>query len=160
MAVLSCEKVNDDFHARFSAKRRYYIYKIINRPHKVIIDAKLCWWIRERLDVDAMLEASKFLIGQHDFTSFRASSCQAKSSIRSVDYINITRTGYYIFIEICARSFLHHMVRNIVGSLVNVGSNKWKSQNIKEILGARSRIEAGVTAPAHGLYFLKVDYDD
>jgi tRNA pseudouridine38-40 synthase len=159
VGIIACEIANLDFHARFSAKARHYVYRIINRPGRTIIDQERAWWIKHKLDVDKMRESAKYLIGNHDFTSFRAKICQAKSPIRTISKIEIVQTGAEeIRIYVSAPSFLHHMVRNIVGSLVLVGNGKWQPQDIQKALEAKDRAAAGITAPAYGLYFLKVDY--
>lgn len=158
VGVVFAEEVNLDFHARFSAKSRHYVYKILNRPSINIINNGFMYWVRHDLDTEKMQEAANFLLGRHDFSSLRASECQSNSPIRTLDKIDIIRQGDIIEIHISALSFLHHMVRNIVGSLVLVGSGKWKPIQIKEVLEAKDRKAAGPTAPACGLYFLKVDY--
>lgn len=158
IGVVSAEEVNLEFHARFSAKSRHYVYKILNRPSINIINNGFMHWVRYDLDTEKMQEAANFLLGKHDFSSFRASECQSNSPIRTLDKINIIRQGDIIEIHVSALSFLHHMVRNIVGSLILVGSGKWNPTKIKEVLEAKDRKAAGPTAPACGLYFLKVDY--
>lgn len=158
VGVVFAKEVNLDFHARFSAKSRHYVYKILNRPSINIINNGFMYWVRHDLDTEKMQEAANFLLGRHDFSSFRASECQSNSPIRTLDKIDIIRQGDIIEIHISALSFLHHMVRNIVSSLVLVGSGKWKPIQIKEVLEAKDRKAAGPTAPACGLYFLKVDY--
>jgi tRNA pseudouridine38-40 synthase len=158
IGVISAEEVDSEFHARFSAKSRHYVYKILNRPSINIINKNLQYWIRHELDTNKMQEAANFLLGKHDFSSFRASECQSNSPMRTVDKIDIVRDGDNIEIRVTALSFLHHMVRNIVGSLVLVGEGKWEPIKIKEALEARNRRAAGPTAPAHGLYFVSVDY--
>lgn len=158
VGVVFAEEVNLDFHARFSAKSRHYVYKILNRSSINIINNGFMYWVRHDLDTEKMQEAANFLLGRHDFSSFRASECQSNSPIRTLDKIDIIRQGDVIEIHISALSFLHHMVRNIVGSLVLVGSGKWKPIQIKEVLEAKDRKSAGPTAPACGLYFLEVDY--
>ena len=118
----------------------------------------LAWQIETPLDIEKMKEASKYLIGTHDFTSFRTTKCQAKSPIKSIDYIKIDQINDEVHFYISAKSFLHHMVRNIIGTLTLVGMNKWKIIDIKNCLDIKDRSKAGITAPACGLYFLKVDY--
>jgi tRNA pseudouridine38-40 synthase len=158
IGVIQAEEVSDIFHARFSAKSRHYVYKILNRPYISIIEKDLKLWVRHDLDIEKMQEAANFLLGKHDFSSFRASECQANSPIRTLDRLKIIRNGHDIEIQVSALSFLHHMVRNIVGSLIMVGSGKWQPIKIKHILESKDRRFAGTTAPAHGLYFLKVEY--
>lgn len=158
ISILSCEYISNDFHARFSAKKRYYEYIILNRISPPVIDKERVWHIHNPLNVQNMKQAAKYLIGTHDFSSFRATECQARSPIKTLDFINITNEGEYIKFNICATSFLHHMVRNIVGTLKLVGENKIPPEEVEKILLAKNRIYAGMTAPASGLYFLKVDY--
>jgi len=158
IGVVSAEEVDPEFHARFSAKSRHYVYKILNRPAVNVINKGLQHWVRSDLDVNKMQEAANYLLGKHDFSSFRASECQSNSPIRTVDKIDFIRDGENIEIRVSALSFLHHMVRNIVGSLILVGEGKWQPIKMKEVLEAADRRAAGPTAPAHGLYFVQVDY--
>ena len=158
IGIIKSEIVDQDFHARFSAEARHYVYKILNRPSVNIIDQNLRYWIRYPLNVDEMRKGADFLLGLHDFTSFRASICQSNSPIKTINKIQIIKSQDNIDVHISAKSFLHHMVRNIVGSLILVGNGKWSAQKIKEALESRDRKTAGPTAPASGLYFLKVDY--
>lgn len=156
VSVLSCEKVSDDFHARFSCVARHYKYVVINRSAPVVLDKNRVWWVPQKLDVDAMKSAAKKLIGKHDFTSFRAAQCQAKSPIKTLDSVSITQNGEEITFEFSARSFLHHQVRNMVGTLVEIGMGK--PYDIDKIFDAKDRSAAGITAPASGLYFVAADY--
>lgn len=156
VSVLSCEIVDDDFNARFSCTARHYKYVVLNRGAKPVLEKDKVWWMPQKLDIDAMRGAAKKLIGNHDFTSFRASECQAKSPIKTLDKIEITVDGDHIIFELSARSFLHHMVRNIVGTLIEIGLGK--PYDIDEILTAKNRSAAGPTAPASGLYFIRADY--
>ena len=156
VSVLSCERVGDDFNARFSCVARHYKYVVLNRGAKPVLDKNRVWWVPQKLNVDAMRVAAKKLLGNHDFTSFRASECQAKSPIKTLDKVDITVSGDKIIFELSARSFLHHMVRNIVGTLVEIGLGK--PYDIDEILNAKNRSAAGPTAPAGGLYFIRADY--
>ena len=158
IVVLSCDEVTNDFHARFSAKMRHYVYRINNRTVNVAVDRNRVWWVNAPLDVDLMREAAQYLIGEQDFTSFRASACQAKSPIKTLKKLEIERHEDEILLYFSAQSFLHHMVRNIVGTLVLVGCGKWKPHDVKTALDMRKRSAAGMTASAHGLYFLRVDY--
>jgi tRNA pseudouridine38-40 synthase len=160
VGVLSCKQVSADFNARFSAIERQYVYKILNRKSIMIIDKGIKYWIRDKLDVEAMREGAKYLTGKHDFTSFRAAACQAKSPIKTLSKIEIIKNGEDISIYVAAPSFMHNMVRNIVGSLIMVGRGIWQPTKIEEILHARSRAAAGPTAPAEGLYFLEVKYPE
>ena len=158
VGITACEIVDLGFHARFSAKARHYVYRIINRPSITVIDRDRAWWIKHKLDVPLMQEAAKYLIGKHDFTSFRAKICQAKSPVKTLSKIEIVEADTEIRIYISAPSFLHHMVRNIVGTLVLVGNGKWDPSDVKHALDAKDRTLADSTAPACGLYFLRVDY--
>ncbi len=158
VGVVACEQVSEDFHARFSARARHYRYRVINRSGKVVLDLDRAWWIRPTLNVKQMQEGAKYLLGNHDFTSFRATHCQAKSPIKTLSQLDIERVGAEINFYLSAPSFLHHMVRNIVGTLTLVGLGKWQANDVKLALEAKKREAAGITAPAGGLYFTKVDY--
>lgn len=156
VSILDCAQVSDDFHARFSCARRNYRYIIMNRGAKPALDKNRVWWIPQRLDIDSMRAAAEKLIGNHDFTSFRASQCQAKSPIKTLDEIKITTDKDFIFFDFSARSFLHHQVRNMVGTLVEIGFGK--PLEIDEIFTEKNRSAAGPTAPASGLYFVSAEY--
>ncbi len=156
VSVLAAEMVNDDFSARFSCVARHYKYVVLNRSAAPVLEKNRVWWVPQKLNVDAMRDAAKKLTGKHDFTSFRATQCQAKSPIKTLDKLDITVDGDKIIFELSARSFLHHMVRNIVGTLVEIGLGK--PYDIDEILNAKNRSAAGPTAPASGLYFIRADY--
>lgn len=158
VGVTSCELVNEDFHARFSALKRHYVYRIINRSGPLIIDQNRAWWIKQPLDISSMQKGAAYLIGHHDFSTFRSKDCQATSPIKTLSQLIITQENQEIRLYFSAPSFLHNMVRNIVGSLVLVGRNIWNDTNIQKALEAKRREEAGVKAPPSGLYFLKVDY--
>lgn len=158
VGVWDCELVNSNFHARFSATTRHYVYRILNRPYPSVINLDRVWWISLPLDVSAIKKSSSYLLGKHDFTSFRAGSCQSKSPIKTLTKLDIIKENEEIKLYFSAPSFLHHMVRNIVGSLVLVGKNIWQPEQIKEVLEAKDRKAAGPTAPACGLYFMKTDY--
>jgi len=158
VVVCDCELVDGNFHARFSATARHYVYRILNRPYHSVINLDRVWWISLPLDLPAMQKSSSYLLGKHDFTSFRAGSCQSKSPIKTLTKLDIIKENEEIKLYFSAPSFLHHMVRNIVGSLVLVGKNVWQAEYVKEVLEAKDRKAAGSTAPACGLYFLKVDY--
>lgn len=160
VVITACEIVDDEFHARFSCIRRNYRYMIFNRRTPTVLDQNRTWWVARDLNIDAMRAAAEQLIGNHDFTSFRASECQAKSPVKTLDKIEITTQPYfdgqYIIIDVSARSFLHHMVRNIVGTLVEIGLGK--PYDIPTVLNAHDRSAAGPTAPASGLVFLTAEY--
>ena len=159
VSVVEVEKVSEDFHARFSAKGRGYIYRILNRRAPSVLLKNRVWWVPVPLDVAKMHQASRCLIGKHDFTSFRAAACQAKSPIKTLDKLDIIQTGEEIRFEVEARSFLHHQVRNFVGTLKMVGDGHLQVDDVQKILQARDRKQAGVTAPAEGLYLSKVWYE-
>ena len=158
IAVISAALAPDDFHARFSAIERAYDYRIANRRAPLALELDRAWWISHELDADAMHDAAQVLVGRHDFTSFRAVACQADSPVRSIDELTVTRQGQDIVIRTRARSFLHHQVRNIVGTLKAVGDGKWTRADVAAALAARDRSKAGQTAPACGLYLISVKY--
>jgi len=158
IAITDIMVVDEDFHARFSALRRHYCYRIICRDAPLVLEANRAWHIKKTLDIAAMQEAANYLVGYHDFTSFRAVACQAKSPLKTLEELTISRHGETITIEVSAPSFLHHMVRNLVGTLVWVGEGKWQPERVKTALAAKDRSAAGITAPAGGLYFMRVDY--
>ncbi len=153
ISIKKVEKVSDDFHARFSCKKRHYIYKIINSPTRPVIMENRAWWIYKKLDVPYMEKVAQNLIGKHDFSTFRSSQCQAKSPIKTIDEIKIHQNNEDIDIYISAKSFLHHQVRNIVGTLSLVAEHKWTEQDFINALNACDRTKGGPTAPACGLYF-------
>jgi len=159
ISVLSAEIVDDDFHARFSCKGRSYLFRIINRPAPLALELKRAWWVPRPLDAEAMHDAAQVLVGLHDFTSFRATACQALSPIKTLDRLDVTRQGEVIEIRTSAKSFLHHQVRNMVGTLHKVGLGHWTRQDVQNALDARKRAAAGATAPSTGLYFLSAHYD-
>lgn len=156
VSVLSCEVVSDEFNARFDCTARHYKYIVLNRGAAPVLQKNRVYWVPRKLNIDAMRVAAEKLIGNHDFTSFRATQCQAKSPIKTLDRIEIIQNGDQIIFEFSARSFLHHMVRNIVGTLIEIGLGK--AYDIDEILATRNRSAAGPTAPASGLYFIHADY--
>ena len=158
ICIIDAQQTDDDFHARFSAKKRDYTYKIITRRAPLILNRNRAWHIPHKLDVDAMQRAANILIGEHDFTSFRDSECQAKSPVKTIDSITVQQSGENIDIHISARSFLHHMVRIITGTLKRVGEGKWQEEDVIKALEAKQRSAAGPTAPPYGLYFTKIEY--
>jgi tRNA pseudouridine38-40 synthase len=158
VAVLWAREVAEDFHARYSARARRYRYTIQNRAIRPALDARRVAWERVPLDIDAMQMASRALIGEHDFSAFRTIACQARSTMRNVHEISISRAGDEIAIEIQANAFLHHMVRNIVGSLLPIGRGEQREAWLAELLAGRDRAKAGPTAPAAGLVFLGPRY--
>ncbi|MCQ2599120.1 MAG: tRNA pseudouridine(38-40) synthase TruA [Alphaproteobacteria bacterium] len=156
VTILSCDNVAVDFHARFDCIARHYKYVVLNRSAPPVLTKNRVWWVPRKLDVEAMRGAAMQLIGKHDFTSFRSSECQARSPIKTMDKCEITIDGDEIIFEFSARSFLHHQVRNMVGTLIEIGLGK--PYNINEIFAAKNRSAAGPTAPAAGLYFISADY--
>lgn len=158
VAILTAEPVADDFHARFGAKNKLYRYVILNRQAKPVLVDNRVWHVKARLDETAMNEAAQGLLGRHDFTSFRDSECQAKSPVRTLDRLNVRRDGDYVIIETEAQSFLHHQVRNMTGTLVQVGLGKQPVSWPSEVLRACNRTLAGQTAPPQGLYLVQIDY--
>jgi tRNA pseudouridine38-40 synthase len=158
IAVLWVREIDDDFNARFSARLRRYRYVILNRRARSAVLHNKTSWVYEALDAGSMNEAAQALIGEHDFNSFRATSCQSRHAIREIKEIKVSRDGDYIYIDIAANAFLHHMVRNIAGSLMMVGKGVWKAEYLAEVLAFKDRKKAGPTAPACGLYFVHVHY--
>lgn len=159
VAVVHVEEVDENFHARFSATHRAYCYRILNRRAPLTLQAGRLWHVAAPLDAAAMQDAAGALIGNHDFTSFRATACQAKSPVKTLDTLRVDRDGEEIAITVEARSFLHHQVRNIAGTLKLVGEGKWSRADVEAALAARDRSRAGPTAPADGLYLMQVRYD-
>ena len=158
VAVLAAEAVDDEFHARFSATGRRYLYRIVNRRAPLALERGRAWFVPSPLDTAAMHEAAQELVGQHDFTSFRAAECQAKSPIKTLDRLTVERDGEEVRVQAAARSFLHHQVRNMVGTLRLVGIGKWTAKDVAAALEKRDRAAAGPTAPAEGLYLTEVLY--
>jgi tRNA pseudouridine38-40 synthase len=159
MAVLWAQPVPPEFHARFSALSRTYRYRLLNRPVRAALEARLAGWYHGALDVDAMRAAARALVGEHDFSAFRAAECQAKTPVRTVHSITIDRHGDEIHLVIRANAFLHHMVRNIVGSLVYIGAGKQAPSWAGELLAGRDRRKAAPTFAPEGLYLERVEYD-
>jgi len=157
--VLDCAEVSPNFDARFSATARHYLYRILARRAPPALERDRVWWIPRGLDAEAMGEAASVLVGRHDFTTFRATQCQAKSPVRTLDRLEVTREGEEIHIRASARSFLHNQVRSMVGTLKLVGDRKWTSGHVRNALEARDRTGCGPVAPATGLYLMSVDYD-
>lgn len=158
VAVLAAEVVDDEFHARFSATARRYLYRIVNRRAPLALDRGRAWFVPSELDAVAMHDAAQRLVGRHDFTSFRAAECQAKSPLKTLDRLAVARDATELRVEAEARSFLHHQVRNMVGTLRLVGEGKWSADDVAAALSRRDRTAAGPTAPAEGLYLVAVDY--
>lgn len=158
IVILNVEAVDDSFHARFSATARHYRYRILNRRPRPATTRGNVWWVPVPLDVGAMNDATQELTGEHDFSSFRATICQAKSPVKTLDRLEVFRDGEEVVVEASARSFLHHQVRNLVGTLELVGKGRWTRQDVADARDARKRAAAGPTAPARGLYLTRVDY--
>ncbi len=162
IVVHQCEVVSEDFHARFQSTKRHYMYRIINRHARLGLEEHRMWQIPRKLNLDAMREAAAHLIGTHDFSSFRDSDCQSKSPIKTLERIELievfTPLGREIQLHTSSKSFLHHQVRIMTGTLALVGYGKWKPEDVKTALQAMSRPAGGPTAPAEGLYFMRVDY--
>lgn len=158
VAVLEAATADPDFHARFSATGRRYLYRILDRRAPAVLDRGRVWWLPKALDAAAMQAGADRLVGHHDFSSFRAAECQAASPVKTLDLLRVGRAGAEIRIEAAARSFLHHQVRNLVGTLRLVGEGKWGPDDVSRALEARDRRAAGPTAPPEGLYLTGVDY--
>ena len=158
ITIVMAEEVSMDFHARFSAKKRRYLYRILNRRAQPALDLFRVWHVPVALDLKGMQEAAQFFIGQHDFTSFRTVHCQSKNPIKTLESFEIVPIDSGIECWVEAPSFLHHQVRNMVGTLVEIGKGRWRPLEIKHILEAKNRAAAGPTAPPQGLYFISVVY--
>lgn len=158
VAVLDAELVGEDFHARFSAVRRHYRYRICNRRAPPVLEAATSWHVPHPIDIPAMQTAADLLIGRHDFSTFRAQHCQSNSPIKTLDALTVTRDGEMILFETTARSFLYHQVRNMVGTLALVGHGQWSLADFTEAFKAADRRRGGPTAPPQGLIFLGPDY--
>lgn len=164
IAIVLAEEAPPDFHARFSARNKLYLYRILCRSAPPVQNRDFVWHVKRDLDAAAMHEAAQHLIGHHDFTSFRDTDCQAKSPLKTLDRLDVRVAGHYgpggkeIVIEAEGRSFLHHQVRNMVGTLALVGEGKWQPADVVAALEAKDRTKAGPTAPPEGLTFMRVDY--
>lgn len=158
IAILRVEAALPEFDARFSALKRHYIYRIINRRAPGALEFSRAWHIARALDADAMHAAAQTILGHHDFSTFRASDCQASGPMRTLDRLDVERIGDEVRIHASARSFLHHQVRSMAGSLEQVGCGRWQVSDLRAALESRDRTRCGPMAPAHGLYFVSVDY--
>lgn len=158
VAVLACETVADDWHARFSCVGRAYAYRICNRRAPLTFDKGLAWQVATALDAGAMHEAAQALVGLHDFTTFRSVHCQSVSPVKTLDQLDVVREGDWITIHAAARSFLHHQVRSMVGCLMLVGRGNWRAEDLRAALEARDRAALGLNAPPDGLYFMAAHY--
>lgn len=160
VAILAVEAVGDEFDARFSARKRHYLYRILNRRAPPALDALRVWHIPRALDIAVMQQAAAIFIGKHDFTTFRATECQAKSPVKTLDVLSVERVGDEIHIRASARSFLHNQVRSLVGTIVEAGWGRFTVDDVRAALEARDRARCGTVAPPYGLYLCGVDYAD
>ena len=160
VAVLAAETVADDWHARFSCSGRRYLYRIVNRRAPLALEAGKAWQVAVPLDAEAMDEAARLLVGRHDFTTFRSAHCQSESPVKTLDRLEVTRSGDRIEVHAAARSFLHHQVRSMVGCLSLVGRGKWSAADLRAALEARDRAALGYNAPPEGLYFVEATYPE
>lgn len=158
-AILGCTVVDDDWHARFSATGRRYLYRILNRPGRPALDRGRVWHVKGELDVEAMNTAAAHLVGRHDFTTFRDAGCQSASPEKTLDVARVERVGEEVHLQFAARSFLHRQVRSMTGSLVQVGLGRWTPDDLETALDARDRAACGPVAPSDGLYLTGVTYD-
>src|SRR4051812_16304537 len=158
VAVLLAEQVTDTFDARFSAIKRHYRYRIVNRRADLTVERGRVWRVPRPLDHQSMHAAAQRLVGKHDFTTFRDSECQAKSPVKTLDQLDVTRTGDEVMVSTSARSFLHSQVRSMVGALVAVGDGRWSADDLAAALAARDRTACATVAPPEGLYLVRVDY--
>jgi len=160
VAVTACEVVPEDWHARFSCIGRAYVYRIVNRRAPLTLERGKAWQVAKPLDAAAMHRAAQYLVGRHDFTTFRSVHCQAQSPLKTLDRLAVRREGEAVLIEAEARSFLHHQVRSMVGCLAMVGMGRWAEEQVREALEARDRQALGLNAPPDGLYFVKALYPE
>ena len=158
ISALAVEQVADDWHARFSCIGRRYLYRILNRRAPPALERGKVWHIPVPLDVGAMQESARFLVGRHDFTTFRSAQCQSDSPVKTLDRLDVSRVGEEVHVQAAARSFLHHQVRSMVGCLALVGRGQWQPEDIRRALEARDRSALGFNAPPHGLYFIEAIY--
>ena len=158
VAVLACEEVADNWHARFSCVGRAYEYRIVNRRAPLTWEKGLAWQIAQPLDADAMHGAAQLLVGRHDFTTFRSAHCQAASPLKSLDVLDVARDGERVVVRAAARSFLHHQVRSMVGCLALVGLGRWSADDLGDALRAADRARLGLNAPPDGLFFVRANY--
>jgi len=158
ISVLAVEPVADDWHARFSCIGRRYLYRILNRRAPPALERGKVWHIPVELDVQAMQAGARFLVGRHDFTTFRSVQCQSDSPVKTLDRLEVSRVGEEVHVQAAARSFLHHQVRSMVGCLALVGRGQWQPEDIRRALEARDRSALGFNAPPHGLYFVEAMY--
>jgi len=160
ISVTWAEPVSDEFHARFSATARSYRYRILNRPERSALHRDRAWWVYQPLDAERMYEAAQHLLGRHDFSAFRAAACQASSAVREIMNIDVRRSGDWLTLEVTANAFLQHMVRNIMGTLADVGRAEQSIEWVSEVLESRDRKAGGAAAPPHGLTLVSVSYPE
>lgn len=158
IAILACEEVDPEWHARYTCIGRSYEYRILNRRAPLTLEKGRVWRIGPEMDADAMHEAAQLLVGLHDFTTFRSTACQSASPLKTLDRLNVRREGDHIIVEAAALSFLHHQVRSMVGCLAAVGLGRWTTQDLKAALAARNRSALAENAPPEGLYFVAARY--
>jgi len=158
VVVLEADAVDEQFHARFSATARHYLFRILNRRSPPALEEGRVWHVSPKLDAEAMHAAAHFLVGQHDFTTFRAAECQAQSPVKTLDRLDVSRRADEIHIEASARSFLHHQIRSFTGTLKLVGEGKWTPRDVADALAAKDRAACGPVSPPDGLYLVRVDY--
>src|SRR5882757_2805753 len=158
VVVLESDAVDGEFHARFSATTRHYLFRILNRRSPPALEEGRVWHVSPKLDAEAMHVAAQGLVGNHDFTTFRAAECQAQSPVKTLDRLDVSRRGEEIHIEASARSFLHHQIRSFAGTLKLVGEGKWQPRDVADALAARDRARCGPVSPPDGLYLVRVDY--
>jgi len=158
VVVLDSDVADSEFHARFSARSRHYLFRILNRRSPPALETGKVWHVSHKLDADAMHAAAQTLVGQHDFTTFRAAECQAQSPVKTLDRLDVSRRADEIHIEASARSFLHHQIRSFAGTLKLVGEGKWTPRDVADALAAKDRTRCGPVAPPDGLYLVRIDY--
>ncbi len=160
VVIHGIKEVSDQFQARYDCFERRYQYKIWNRPVSSVLYEKQAWWVPQSLDIDSMNRAAISILGERDFTTFRASGCQSNSTMRELKRLEASKQGHMLTIDVEADAFLYHMVRNLVGTLVAIGTGRWQPEYMLELLNTRNRCLAAATAPAHGLYFTDALYPD
>lgn len=160
VSILAASAAGDEFDARFSARKRHYLYRIINRRSPPALDAQRVWHIPRALDLGLMQKAAQIFIGKHDFTTFRSTECQAKSPVKTLDVLTVARAGEEIHIRASARSFLHNQVRSLVGTIAEAGWQRFSIDDVRAALEAKDRARCGIVAPPQGLYLCGVDYAD
>ena len=160
IAVIACEAVDEEWHARFSCIGRRYRYRIVNRRAPLTLERGHAWLVARPLDADAMHRAAQALVGRHDFTTFRSAHCQARDPVKTLDLLDVRREGENVLVDAAARSFLHHQVRSIVGTLALVGLGQWEESEVAQALAAQDRQRLGLNAPPDGLYFVEATYPE